>query len=146
MENSQNLLDEIHAAFPCREKDIRSFSSLNLAFLGDAVFEIIIRTLIVEKYGGPVKNMHRRSSGLVNAASQAGLATAMQQDLTEEEQSVFRHGRNAKTLSVPKNADIRDYHNATGLEALFGFLYLTGRSQRAVELLKSALERLHITV
>lgn len=146
MENSQNLLNEIHSCFPCDERDIRSYSSLNLAFLGDAVFEIIVRTLIIEQSRGPVKKMHKRASELVNAASQARLAAALQDVLTEEELTAYRHGRNAKTSSVAKNADIHDYRSATGLEALFGYLYLTGRSGRAVELLKTGLEHLHITI
>ena len=146
MKNSQNLLNEIHSCFPCDERDIRSYSSLNLAFLGDAVFEVIVRTLIVEQSKGPVKKLHKRASELVNAASQADLVTALQEDMTEEELTAFRHGRNAKTSSVAKNADIHDYRNATGLESLFGYLYLTGRSGRAVELLKLGFEHLHITV
>lgn len=146
MNNTQNLLQEIHSYFPCDEKDIRSYSALKLAYLGDAVFEILIRTIIVEKTTGPVKNLHKRTSELVNAASQAKLILALQRELTEEELTAYRHGRNAKTSSVAKHADIHDYRNATGLEALFGYLYLTGRSQRAVELLKLGLEYLHITI
>lgn len=146
MNNSQNLLQEIHTCFPCDEKDIRSYSALKLAYLGDAVFEIIIRTLIVEETGGPVKNLHKRASELVNAASQSNLIMALQEELTEEELAAYRHGRNAKTSSVAKHADIHDYRNATGLEALFGYLYLTGRSMRAVELLKLGFEHLHINI
>ena len=146
MENSQNLLNEIHSCFPCDERDIRSYSSLNLAFLGDAVFEIIVRTLIVEQNKGPVKKLHKRVSELVNAASQARLAAALQEDLTEEELIAYRHGRNAKTSSVARNANIHDYRKATGLEALFGYLYLNGRSERAVILLKLGLERLGINI
>lgn len=146
MENSKNLLEEIHKCFPHDEKDIRSYSALKLAYLGDAVFEIIIRTLIIERTGGPVKNLHKKTSALVNAKAQAELVSAMQEHLTKDELSVFRHGRNAKTSSVAKHADIHDYRLATGLEALFGYLYMTGRSARAVELLKLAVNRLHITL
>lgn len=146
MNISQNLLQEIHAFFPREEADIRSYSPLKLAYLGDAVFEIIVRTLILEEIGGPVKNLHQRTSELVNAASQAKLILAIQEDLSEDEMRAFRHGRNAKTSSVAKHADIHDYRNATGLEALFGYLYLSGRSLRAVELLKLGLEHLHITI
>lgn len=146
MENTQNLLQEIHTCFPCQEKDIRSYSPLKLAYLGDAVFEIIIRTLIIEETGGPVKNLHKRASELVNAASQARLILALQEELTEEELTVYRHGRNAKTSSVAKHADIHDYRNATGLEALFGYLYLTNQSYRAVELLRKGFDLLHITI
>lgn len=146
MENKQNLLEEIHDFFPCTEKDIRSYSPLKLAYLGDAVFEIIIRTLIVEETGGPVKNLHKRASELVNAAFQAKLILALQEELSPEELTIYRHGRNAKTSSVAKHADIHDYRKATGLEALFGYLYLTNQSARAVELLKMGLDLLHITI
>jgi ribonuclease-3 family protein len=134
-------MDEIHLYFPVEDKDVRSIAPLKLAYLGDAVFEIIIRTLILDTTGGPVKNLHTKTSSLVNAASQAALAAAMQEKLTEDEAAVFRHGRNAKTSSVAKHADIRDYRNATGLEALFGYFYLTNQTKRAIELLKYAMEK-----
>lgn len=139
MNTANNLLDEIHLYFPAEDKDIRNISPLKLAYLGDAVFEIIVRTLILDTTGGPVKNLHKKTSSLVNAASQAMFIAAMQPKLTEEESAVFRRGRNAKTSSVAKHAKIHDYRNATGLEALFGYLYLTGRTDRAVELLKYAM-------
>lgn len=144
MEKSKNLLEEIHKYFPIEKKDIRNYSPLKLAYLGDAVFEIMVRTLIIERIGGPVKNLHTKASALVNAKAQAELISSILDELSEEELSAFRHGRNAKTSSVAKHADIHDYRNATGLEALFGYLYLSGRSERAVELLKLAIERQHI--
>ncbi len=146
MSDSNPLLEQIHLCFPCQKTDIRTISPLKLAYLGDAVFEIIVRTLVTEHTGGPVKNLHKKSSGLVNAASQSLLSGAMQGCLTEQEEAVFRHGRNAKTSSVARNADIHDYRNATGLEALFGYLYLTGQTQRAVELLKTAMEQSGISL
>ena len=146
MEQNDNLLDEIHSFFPAKDKDIRSLSPLKLAYLGDAVFEIIIRTIIIEETEGRVKHLHKRSSELVNAASQAKLILALQDELTEDELSAFRHGRNAKTSSVAKHADIRDYRNATGLESLFGYLYLCGNSKRAIELVKIGFEKLNIII
>ena len=146
MNKSENLLYEIHHSFPTQEKDIRTYSPLKLAYLGDAVFEIIIRTLITEHTGGPVKNLHKKTSSFVNAGTQAKLAAVMMDQLTEGEKSAYRHGRNAKASSVAKNADIRDYRSATGLEALFGYLYLTGKSARAVELLQYAVEQLKLTI
>ena len=133
MEQSHHLLDLIHSYFPHESADIRTISPLKLAYLGDAVYEIIIRTLIMERTGGPVKNLHKRTSELVNAGSQAKLILC-----------IYRHGRNAKTSSVAKHADIHDYRNATGLEALFGYLYLSGRLERAIELCKIGFERLDI--
>lgn len=144
MNTSNSLLKNIHFFFPVEEKDIRTIAPLKLAYLGDAVFEIIIRTLTLDTTGGPVKNLHKKSSSLVNAASQAALAAAILPLMTEEEASVFRHGRNAKTSSVAKHADIHDYRNATGLEALFGYLYLSDRMDRATELLKQAVTKLEI--
>ncbi len=144
MDKSENLLNEIHTFFPTDTRDVRGIAPLKLAYLGDAVFEILVRTLTVERTGGPVKKMHSHTSSLVNAKSQARLVLAMQDQLTEEEMAVFHRGRNAKASSVAKNADIHDYRNATGLEALFGYLYLEGKSARAVELLKYAAQSLEI--
>ena len=144
--SEKNLLEEIHGFFPAEPVDIRTYAPLKLAYLGDAVFEIIIRTLILERIGGPVKNLHRRSSELVNAGAQAKLVAEMLNELTEEEMAAYRHGRNAKTSSVAKHADIHDYRNATGLEALFGYLYLTGQTERAIELLKNAMDKLGMEV
>ncbi|MBO5486270.1 MAG: ribonuclease III [Eubacterium sp.] len=137
----KDLLEEIHSYFPGEEVDIRSYAPLKLAYLGDAVYEIIVRTLIMESVGGPVKNLHKASSELVNAGAQAKLVLAMVDELTEEELAAYRHGRNAKTSSVAKHADIHDYRNATGLEALFGYLYMTNHTERAIELLKIAMEK-----
>ena len=137
----KDLLEEIHMYFPREEVDIRNYAPLKLAYLGDAVYEIIVRTLIMESVGGPVKNLHKASSELVNAGAQAKLVLAMMDELTEEELAAYRHGRNAKTSSVAKNADIHDYRNATGLEALFGYLYMTNHTERAIELLKIAMDK-----
>lgn len=143
MDKTQDsLLVNIHNYFPAEKTDVRNTPPLKLAYLGDAVFEIIVRTLTLETTGGPVKNLHKKSSSLVNAASQASIAAAIMPLLTEEEAAVFRRGRNAKTSSVAKHADIHDYRNATGLEALFGHLFLTDRMERAVELFKCALTEL----
>ncbi len=144
MKQTNSLLDEIHACFPKEEKDIREYSPLKLAYLGDAVYEIIIRTIIIEGTGGPVKHLHQKTSSLVNAHSQAALIAILQDDLTEEEKRIYRQGRNAKTSSVAKHADIHDYRNATGLEALFGYLYLTGHSARAIELCRIGFRKLEI--
>lgn len=144
--SSKNLLEEIHAFFPAGNLDLRTLSPLKLAYLGDAVFDIIIRTLVLEHNGGAVKHLHSQASSLVNAGTQARLATAMLPVMNEEEQGAYRHGRNAKASSVAKNADIHDYRNATGLETLFGYLYLSGQTGRAVELLKHAMEELHIII
>ena len=117
MDNS--LLEAIHDTFSLESKDINLYAPLTLAYIGDAVFEIIIRTLIVEEKSGTVKK---------------DLLTAIEDHLTEEELSYYKRGRNAKPHSVAKNANLHDYHTATGFEALIGYLYLSGQMTRALEL------------
>lgn len=147
MEKTDYLLDEIRMEFPVGEDaDIRNYSPLKLAYLGDAVYEIILRTIVLEHMGGPVKKMHAKTSSFVNAKAQSDLVQAMAEYMTQEEENVYRRGRNAKASSVAKNADVHDYRNATGLEALFGYLYLKGELARAISLLKNAMDKLEIHV
>ncbi len=138
MTNNNPLLKQIHAYFPSENiRDVHTYSPINLAYMGDAVYEIIIRTLVVEGKPGMVKTLHMRSSRLVNAKAQATLMSAIEPLLTEEEHAIYKRGRNAKTHSVAKNADIHDYRIATGFEALIGFLYLNGDMARCLELVQS---------
>ena len=140
--NKNQLLDDIHNLFQISQKEINSYSPLPLADLGDAVFEIIIRTIIVEKKSGTVKSLHRQSSDLVNAKAQAELISRIMNTLTEQEISIYKRGRNAKSHSVAKNADIHDYRSATGFEALMGYLYLNGEMERLLELIQLGLAEL----
>lgn len=142
--NTNHLLDDIHEFFQISQKETNSYSPLTLAYLGDAVFEIVVRTIIVEKKPGTVKSLHRQSSGLVNAKAQAELMSRIMNTLTEEEISVFKRGRNAKSHSVAKNADIHDYRTATGFEALMGYLYLKGEMERLLELIRLGLGELSV--
>ena len=103
--------------------------SLELAYLGDAVYEVIIRSIVVERSNAPVNKLHKRSSTLVKASAQARLIKAIEARLTEEEVSVYKRGRNAKQ-TPSRHADRAEYHSATGFEALIGYLYYNGRSQR----------------
>lgn len=111
--------------------------SLELAYLGDTVYDLYVRSHLVEK-GGRVGKMHRQAIRLVCAHAQAEALSRIQDDLTEEEASVVRRARNVHQ-SPPKNADPADYQKATGLEALIGFLYATGREERLGALLEKAL-------
>ncbi len=135
------LLDTIHSEFQLEPRDINTYPPLTLAYLGDAVYEIIIRTLIVEEHEGSVNTLHRRSSKLVNANAQATLFSAIEDLLTEEEATAYRRGRNAKSHSVAKNASIHDYRMATGFEALMGYLYLTNQFPRAIDLVKQGFQK-----
>ncbi len=142
--NANHLLDNINHFFQISPRDINSYSPLTLAYLGDAVFEIVVRTIIVEEKSSTVKSLHRQSSGLVNAKAQAGLMSRIMNTLTEEEVSIFKRGRNAKSHSVAKNADIHDYRTATGFEALMGYLYLKGEMERLLELIRLGLTELSL--
>ena len=132
----------IDSFFGIEGKDIRSFSPLTLAYIGDAVYEIVIRTIIVEKGNAPVNKLHHKASSLVKAVAQKAAMEKILPLLTEEEEAVYKRGRNAKSYTSAKNASVIDYRIATGLEALMGFLYLMGRNERMLELVKNAVNNL----
>lgn len=111
-----------------------------LAFVGDAVFGLFIRTRLARESAGGVQTMHRKTVEYVKAAAQAMIAKKLLDRLDEDEQAVFRRGRNAKSTTMPKNADVQDYRYATGLEALLGWLHLNGSTERLNELLEQAAE------
>ena len=125
-----------------KDVDIRSYSPLVLAYIGDCIYELIIRTKIVNQGNTPVNKMHKKSSGLVKAATQAKIAKELETELSEEELAVYKRGRNAKSASMAKNATMIDYRMATGLEALFGYLYLTDQMNRLVALVNYGLEKI----
>lgn len=140
MEKSINLLnDEFRALFGLKVPDVRTYSPLTLAYLGDAVYEIIIRTIVVERSNAPVHKLHKRSSTLVKAASQAAMIKAIEPMLTSEEAAVYKRGRNAKSYTMAKNASMTDYRMATGFEALMGYLYLKQEYERINELVYKGL-------
>lgn len=109
-------------------------SPLSLAFVGDAVFTLETRKRLVEDANRPVNDLHKETVKYVNAASQARAIRKLLPVLDEDEQAVFKRGRNAHTGHTPKNQSEGDYHYATGLESLFGYLYLTGKNERITEL------------
>ena len=132
----------IDSFFGIEGKDIRSFSPLTLAYIGDAVYEIVIRTIIVEKGNAPVNKLHHKASSLVKAVAQKEAMEKILPLLTEEEEAVYKRGRNAKSYTSAKNASVIDYRIATGFEALMGFLYLMGRNERMLELVKISVNNL----
>lgn len=136
----ESVRKEILREFACGEPDVRAFSPLALAYLGDAVFDLVIRTLVVEQGNRSAHELHRRAIRYVNAAFQARMIESLLPELTEEETSVYKRGRNAKSDTVAKNADVTDYRKATGLEALVGYLYLRDRMERILELMRKGIE------
>jgi ribonuclease III family protein len=122
------------------DTDIKSYSPLTLAFIGDGVYDLIIRTMIVERGNAPVNKLHKSVSNLVKAPAQMELFHKIEEKLSEEELSVYKRGRNAKSFTSAKNASMAEYRTATGLEALIGYLYLDNQFDRALELIKLGLE------
>jgi ribonuclease III family protein len=113
-------------------------SANTLAFVGDAVFALFIRERLTRRSPGTVHRLHTASTRYVKASAQARIALAMMDELDEDERAVFMRGRNAKTVSMPKNAELQDYRHATGFEAVVGFLHLEGRTERLKTLLEKA--------
>ena len=120
--------------------DASKLSMLALAHVGDAVYELLTRTMLCTRANSSVAQLHKQTVSYVNAPAQARAAEKILPLLDSEEASVYRRGRNAKVNSVPHNADIGQYHAATGIEALFGWLYLQGRTERVEELFHAIME------
>lgn len=146
MEESISLLDLIKQSFELKEVDIRAYSPLTLAYIGDCIFDLVIRTVVVERGNEPANKLHRKTVAYVKAQTQAAMIEALLPELSEEELSVYKRGRNAKSYTSAKNASVGDYRKATGLEALMGYLYLTGKESRMLELIKTGLQRLGMTL
>ena len=142
MEESLTLLNLIKRDFGLGEVDLRTLSPLTLAFVGDCVYDLILRTVIVERHNASPNQLHREKSRLAKAPAQAEMAEALQEHLTQEELAVYRRGRNAKSHTTAKNASVLDYRKATGLEALYGWLYLSGQEERLLQLLRLSLDEL----
>lgn len=134
----------IKASLDLPETDIKSYSPLTLAFIGDSIFDLIIRTTVVESGNAPVNKLHKRASLLVQATAQAELYHTIKEQLSEEENAIYKRGRNAKSFTSAKNAGIVEYRTATGLEALIGYLYLTDQMGRLLELIKPQIEKMVI--
>ncbi len=118
----------------------REYSPLVLAYIGDSVYETYIRTRLVARANTQVNNLHKTTINYVKAKAQCEIMKALLGQLTEEEEWVFKRGRNTKSATVPKNADVGEYRYATGFEALIGFLYLSGSRDRLYELLDFAFD------
>ena len=119
--------------------DVRTYSPLVLAYIGDAVYELMIRSKVINHGSMQVNKMHKHSAALVKASAQAQLIKALQEELTEEELAAYKRGRNAKSATMAKHATMIDYRMATGLEALVGWLFLTEQYARLVELVSRGL-------
>ena len=131
-----SILENIKNQFDLKNIDAKSYSPLSLAFIGDCVFDLVVKTVIVETANCPSNVLHKKTSAIVKANSQARMSEFFVNNniLNDEELNIMRRGRNAKSYTHAKNASVLDYRKATGVEALIGFLYLEGRLKRIVEL------------
>lgn len=136
MEESVNMIEENifrKANSLLTGEDIRMMSPLQLAYVGDACYELMVRTFLLDK-NLSVNLLHKKTTGYVKAKAQAEIVHKLEDILNEEEKAIVRKGRNTKTNSNPKNADLIDYKYATGFEALIGYLYLTNQDARLTEI------------
>lgn len=138
----ERLETAVKQALALRDVDACTYSPLVLAYIGDAVYELLIRTRVINHGSMQVNKMHKKSASLVKAETQANLIKALEADLTEEEHAVYKRGRNARSATTAKHATMIDYRMATGFEALMGYLYLTEQYERLFTLVHDGLEKI----
>ena len=136
----QSFLEMIADTFLGKHQDIRSYSGLALAYIGDVVYDLVIRTVVVSRANRSVNDLHRITVRYVSAGAQSRIVQALMDSLTEEEQSVYRRGKNSKPHTTAKNASVADYLRATGFEAVLGYLYLKDDMERVLYLVKKGIE------
>ncbi len=135
-----DLIAYMKEAFYLPAVDVDRYSPLALAYIGDGVYELIIRTILVEQGNTKAGKLHKRASALVKASAQSAMMEVLKPLLTDQEMAVYKRGRNAKSPTMAKNATVADYRRATGFEALIGWLYLNGEYKRMVDLVKAGLK------
>ncbi|MCR5302482.1 MAG: ribonuclease III [Lachnospiraceae bacterium] len=137
MEQGIDLLNEIKERFELSGADPGQYSPLALAFIGDSIYGAVAKTVVVLRGNAPANKLDREAVSIVKAVKQAKAADHLLENglLTEEEEKIYRRGRNANSPTSAKNASMAEYRKATGLEALIGYLYLTGDMERVVELM-----------
>lgn len=146
MEKSLILKEMFLNEFGLEEQDIRTYSPLTLAYIGDAIFELVVRTVLVERKNTQAEKLHKAATKIVKAETQALMIEALKEELTEEELAVYKRGRNAKAVTRAKNATMSEYRRATGFEALMGYLYLKGEMERMIKLIHLGVEKAEVTL
>ena len=134
-------MEYMREQFGFADADIRTYSPLTLAYIGDSIYDLVIRTLIVKHGNSQPNKLHKKASALVKASAQAAMAEKLLPVLTEEELSIYKRGRNAKSYTMAKNATMLEYRKATGFEALMGYLYLKEETERMIDLIKMGLDK-----
>lgn len=133
MEKSVEYLKQL---FDLPEVKVKQYSPLTLAYIGDAAYELIVRTVLVSRANTQVNKLHHAASNLVKAETQSRMIDVLEPHFTPEEEHIYKRGRNAKSYTSAKNASITDYRRATGFEAVMGYLYLKGEFTRMLDLIK----------
>ena len=133
MEESVEYLKQL---FDLPEVKVKQNSPLTLAYIGDAAYELVVRTVLVSRANTQVNKLHHAASNLVKAETQSRMIDVLEPHFTPEEEHIYKRGRNAKSYTSAKNASITDYRRATGFEAVMGYLYLKGEFTRMLDLIK----------
>ncbi len=134
------MFEAMEKAFELGNVDVALYSPLTLAYIGDCVYELIIRTRLVYNGNAPVNKLNKKASDLAKASTQAAMIEAVMESLSPEEEAAYKRGRNAHSFTKAKNASTGDYRRATGFEALVGYLYLQKRFDRIMEIVKAGFE------
>lgn len=134
------MFNELEKAFELESVNVAEYSPLTLAYMGDCVYEFIIRTRLIYQGNAPVNNLNKKASTLAKAQTQAIMIEGLMEELTEEEQAAYKRGRNAHSFTKAKNASTGEYRKATGFEALIGHLYLKKDFDRIMEIVKKGFE------
>ncbi len=136
----EDIIGNIREDFDIKPIEVMSLQPLVLAYIGDAVYEAYVRTMLVVNKKTNVNMLHKMSVKYVKAKAQSDIVKRIMDKLTAEEQDVVRRGRNAKSATVPKHAEVTDYRYSTGYEALIGYLYLTKQTGRLMDILRMSVE------
>ncbi len=139
-EETDSLDTRIRLKFGLESQKPQLYSPLVLAYIGDGIYELIIRTIVVAQGNRQVNKLHRQASRYAKAQAQSEMMKTLLPLLAEEERRIYMRGRNAKSHTTAKHASVNDYRRATGFEALIGYLYLQGSMERLLELVKTAVE------
>lgn len=142
LENSKDFISAMKNGLNLKEVNILTYSPLTLAYIGDDVYDLVIRTFLINQGNMQVNKINKHANSLVKAETQSKMIGVIESELTQEELTIYKRGRNAKSATTAKNASVHDYRRATGFEALIGFLYLQGRFERMVELIRLSLQGL----
>jgi len=139
IEKGQDFISAMKSGLGLKEVNILTYSPLTLAYIGDDAYDLVIRTFLINQGNMQVNKINKRANSIVKAETQSKMVRVIEPILSDEERAVYKRGRNAKSASTAKNASVNDYRRATGFEALIGYLYLLGRYERMIELIKISL-------